>query len=72
MARKEQVEVIHPRKAIAAIEGFHSDANYLLTMARNLHSFMTDDNLDKAKVCAVGAVQLKEAIDRVGRWYDAD
>lgn len=72
MARKDEVKIVHPRTAMRAIEGFHGDANYLLTMTRNAHSFLIDDSLDAEKVRKAIAPQLKEAIDRMAKWYDAD
>lgn len=72
MARKEELKIVHPRTAMRAIDGFHTDANYLLTMARNAHSFLVDDSLDAEKVRKAISPQLQEAIDRVAKWYNAD
>jgi hypothetical protein len=53
MARKEEIPVIHPRRAIAALGGLNSDVGVLLAAARNAQRFLADKSLDPAKVCEV-------------------
>jgi hypothetical protein len=72
MARKEEIPIIHPRKVRMALEGFNNDVMYLLTIARSAHSFMTDETLDAEKVRHAITPQMKEGIDRVAKWYNAE
>jgi len=70
MSRKQEIEIVRPRKAIAALEGFNNDVGVLLAAARNAHSFMTDKTLDPVKVCSALAETLAGPIAAVARWYD--
>lgn len=72
MARKEEIPIIHPRRAIAALGGFNSDVGVLLAAARNAQRFLTDKDLDPAKMCEVIAESLLEPIARVAKWYEAE
>ena len=72
MARKEEIQVVHPRIAIAALGGLNSDVGVLLAAARNAQRFLADKTLDPAKVCEVIAESLLDPIARVAKWYDAE
>jgi hypothetical protein len=70
MARKQEIEVVRPRKAIAALEGFNNDVVVLLAATKNAHSFMLDKTLDPARVCSALAETLGGPIAAVQRWYE--
>lgn len=72
MAKKNEVKIVHPRIAIRALDGFNTDANYLLAVSRNAYKFLINDSLDAENVRKAIAPSLKEAIDRLAKWHDAD
>ena len=72
MARKEEIQIVHPRVALRALTGFIDDVGVLMATARNAHSFLTDDGLDAEKVRHALSPTIKEAIDRVAKWYDTE
>lgn len=70
MAKKREVQVIHPRVMLDSIGAYHQDCQNLLTAARHAMRFMGDDTLDQEKVRGVVSPILQEAIDRMERWND--
>lgn len=48
------------------------DVNYMQSVMDNAHRFLTDPDIDKVKAAEVVAEQIKEAIDRMQKWRDAD
>lgn len=71
MSKKEEVPIIHPRQIRLALEGFNNDVMMLLTAARNAVSFLSDDSLDPEKTRKAVSPSLKEAAERVAKWYGA-
>lgn len=72
MARKEKSTPIHPRTLVSTLSEYLGDVNYMQSIMDNAHRFLTDPEIDKEKVAAVVAEQIKEAIDRMQKWRDAD
>ncbi len=72
MARKEETKIVHPRQALAALTAYNNDVGTLMAAVRNAISFLSDDTLDQAKVGKAIVPTLKDASDKVSRWYDAE
>lgn len=73
MARKkDSITPIHPRTLCNTLNEYLGDVNFMQAVMDNAHRFMTDKEIDPVKLVPVVAEQIKEAIDRMQRWRDAE
>lgn len=72
MAKKDEVKPVHPRTIHKALGAYLDDVNYLTSVVRNAHRFLTDDGLNADDVRKAVAPQIEEAIERMNKWSDAD
>lgn len=66
------IQPIHPRTAVKALSEYLSDVFFMKSVMDNAYRFLTDEELDAKKVIKALAPQLKDAIDRMKKWADAN
>ena len=73
MARKKDEPArIHPRTVVKTLNAYLDDVNFMQSVMDNAHEFLTNPAIDPAKSAPIVAEQIKEAIDRMQQWRDAE